>query len=324
MVILLVLSVGALILATAGWSQPFEGIDVAAGSVSTVAKTVIVIAVLAEIVALLLSVASLVVRFRRSTGEERLQLKWFVSAAAVAALALSVGVFIRRAGRLGTRLDLVGVPVRRDRHRDGEAQPLRHRSDHQQDDHVRGARGVHHRGLRDRGGGDRRVHRGHRGRLADRDRGRRRGVPADPAASATDRQPARLRGAGDALRGPVPVLRAGRRDLLGRGHPGPDGAAPRRGDGRHVGRRLAPGRRRGPAGGDMADERSDGHRDPPRGRRAARRSTGRPRRYPSGTSGSSSDCSPSRSRPTRPCHRSRRSSSPTWPARPGSCSPTPG
>jgi signal transduction histidine kinase len=93
MVVLLVLSVGALILATAGWSQPFAGIDVAAGSVGTVAKTVIVIAVLAEIVALLLSVASLVVRFRRSTGEERLQLKWFVSAAAIAAVAFSVGIF---------------------------------------------------------------------------------------------------------------------------------------------------------------------------------------------------------------------------------------
>jgi signal transduction histidine kinase len=93
MVILLVLSIGALILATAGWSQPFAGIDVAAGSVGTVARTVIVIAVLAEIVALLLSVASLVVRFRRSTGEERLQLKWFVSAAAIAAAAFSVGIF---------------------------------------------------------------------------------------------------------------------------------------------------------------------------------------------------------------------------------------
>jgi signal transduction histidine kinase len=93
MVILLVLSIGALILATAGWSQPFAGIDVAAGSVSTIAKTVIVIAVLAEIVALLLSVASLVVRFRRSTGEERLQLKWFVSAAAIAAVAFIVGIF---------------------------------------------------------------------------------------------------------------------------------------------------------------------------------------------------------------------------------------
>jgi signal transduction histidine kinase len=93
MVIFLVLSIGALILATAGWSQPFAGIDVAAGSVSTIAKAIIVIAVLAEIVALLLSVASLVVRFRRSTGEERLQLKWFVSAAAIAAAAFSVGIF---------------------------------------------------------------------------------------------------------------------------------------------------------------------------------------------------------------------------------------
>ena len=36
---------------------------------------------------------SLVVRFRRSTGAERLQLKWFVSAAAVAAVAFSVGFF---------------------------------------------------------------------------------------------------------------------------------------------------------------------------------------------------------------------------------------
>ena len=94
MVILLVLSLGALILATAGWSQPFAGIDVSAGSVGAIAKTVIVIAVLAEIIALLLSVASLVVRFRRSTGEERLQLKWFVSAAAVAAVAFIVGIFI--------------------------------------------------------------------------------------------------------------------------------------------------------------------------------------------------------------------------------------
>jgi signal transduction histidine kinase len=94
LVIFLVLTAGALILATSGWSQPFAGIDVVAGSASTVAKTVIVIAVLAEIVALLLSVASLVVRFRRSTGEERLQLKWFVSAAAVAAVAFSVGILI--------------------------------------------------------------------------------------------------------------------------------------------------------------------------------------------------------------------------------------
>ena len=169
---------------------------------------------------------------------------------------------LRRLGRrLGDPLGLAAVPVRRDRDRDGEAQPLRHRRHHQQDDHVRGARGVHHRDLRGRGGRDRRGHRRHRGRLAARDRGRRRGVPADPATGATDRQPARLRGARDALRGPVQVLRARRRDLLGRGHPRPDGAAPRGGDGRHVGRGLAPGGRRGPPGRGVADER---RRWPPR------------------------------------------------------------
>ncbi len=89
-----VLTLGALILATAGWSDPFGGIDAAAGSAGDVARVAIVIAVSAEVVALLLSVASLVVRFRRSTGVERLQLKWFVSAAALAAVAFSVGIFV--------------------------------------------------------------------------------------------------------------------------------------------------------------------------------------------------------------------------------------
>ena len=93
MVIYALLTIGALILATAGWSDPFEGINVDSGGVGDLARVVIVIAVLAEIVALVLSVVSLVVRFRRSTGAERLQLKWFVSAAAVAAVAFSVGFF---------------------------------------------------------------------------------------------------------------------------------------------------------------------------------------------------------------------------------------
>jgi len=93
MVIYALLTIGALILATAGWSDPFEGINVDPGGVGDLARVVIVIAVLAEIVALVLSVVSLVVRFRRSTGAERLQLKWFVSAAAVAAVAFSVGFF---------------------------------------------------------------------------------------------------------------------------------------------------------------------------------------------------------------------------------------
>jgi signal transduction histidine kinase len=93
MVIYVLLTVASLTLATASWSDPFEGINVAAGSIGDIARAAIVIAALAEIVALLLSVVSLVFRYRRSTGVERLQLKWFVSAAAVAAVAFSVGFF---------------------------------------------------------------------------------------------------------------------------------------------------------------------------------------------------------------------------------------
>jgi signal transduction histidine kinase len=97
LVIYVLLTIASLILATASWSDPFEGINVAAGSVGDIARAAIVIAALGEIVALLLSVVSLVFRYRHSTGAERLQLKWFVSAAAIAAVAFSVGFFFNTA-----------------------------------------------------------------------------------------------------------------------------------------------------------------------------------------------------------------------------------
>jgi signal transduction histidine kinase len=91
--ILAVLIAGSLILATASWSDPFEGIDIRAGALSDNARVAIVIAALAEIVALLLSAVSVAVRYRRSSGVERQQLKWFVSAAVVTAVTFSVGFF---------------------------------------------------------------------------------------------------------------------------------------------------------------------------------------------------------------------------------------
>jgi signal transduction histidine kinase len=94
MAVYAVLTVVSIILATAGWSDPFEGFDVAAGTLGDLGWIAIVIAVFGEIVALVLSVVSLVVRYRGSTADERLQLKWFVSAAAIAALAFSVGFFV--------------------------------------------------------------------------------------------------------------------------------------------------------------------------------------------------------------------------------------
>ena len=92
---MLVVLLGAfVIIATAVWAEPFQDfIDVEGGAWVDVAKVAILIAVLAEIVALLLALVSVVMRYRRSTGTERLQLKWFVSAASVTAAVFTVSVF---------------------------------------------------------------------------------------------------------------------------------------------------------------------------------------------------------------------------------------
>ena len=91
--ILALLMAGSLILATASWSDPFEGINIQVGAWGDAARLAILFAALAEIVALLLSVVSVAVRYRHASGVERLQLKWFVSAAVVTAVTFSVGFF---------------------------------------------------------------------------------------------------------------------------------------------------------------------------------------------------------------------------------------
>ena len=91
---LVVLLTASVIVATASWSHPFRDfLDIESGAWVDAARVAAVIAVLAEVVALFLSVVSIVIRYRRSTGAERLQLKWFVSAAAVTAVVFSVGFF---------------------------------------------------------------------------------------------------------------------------------------------------------------------------------------------------------------------------------------
>lgn len=86
-----------MVFATAEWADPFEDIEAAARAGGTFAQTAIFIGALALPVALLLPVVSLTIRFRRSTGDERLQLKWFVSAAEVTAV---IG-FERKPRKLG-------------------------------------------------------------------------------------------------------------------------------------------------------------------------------------------------------------------------------
>lgn len=92
--VLICLTVGSGIFAAQIWSNPFAGSEEATtGSLPRIVVTVFFAAALTYPVTLLLSFASVVARFRRSTGEERLQLKWFVAAAAVVAVSISLGFF---------------------------------------------------------------------------------------------------------------------------------------------------------------------------------------------------------------------------------------
>jgi hypothetical protein len=61
------------------------------------------------------SFASLVLRYRRAGGEERLQLKWFVTAAAFVAVAFSVSFLITSSGIYSmppVRVGATGDPLR--------------------------------------------------------------------------------------------------------------------------------------------------------------------------------------------------------------------
>ena len=89
----LVLTVGAVTIATSNWDEPFQLFDVDPATAS-VSEWAILLGALTMPVVLGLSAVSIVLRFRRSTGKERLQLTWFVSAAAVAAVSFSVGFFV--------------------------------------------------------------------------------------------------------------------------------------------------------------------------------------------------------------------------------------
>src|SRR5439155_3286757 len=79
----------SIIFATSDWADPFAGPGPTAmnGAVVNVAEALFIAGLVTILVAMLTSVVSLLVRFRGSVGEERLQLKWFVTAAALVAIA---------------------------------------------------------------------------------------------------------------------------------------------------------------------------------------------------------------------------------------------
>ncbi len=94
-VVIAALTVGAMILAALEWSTPFSADPgEASGSLSAAAIVTFGISFLLILVCLPVSFVGLVTRFRHSRGEERLQLKWFVTAAAFVAASFAVtGIF---------------------------------------------------------------------------------------------------------------------------------------------------------------------------------------------------------------------------------------
>ena len=111
--VLTCLTFSGAVFATTVWADPFVGSQgAAADSVPGIALAVFIVAAVAYPVAMLLSFASVVVRFRRSTGDEHLQLKWFVAAAAVVAVTFSLGFFSDTvAASLGSSLSLACLDV---------------------------------------------------------------------------------------------------------------------------------------------------------------------------------------------------------------------
>ena len=96
------------VLATRIWDEPFAGFEAAITDLPGIWVLVFAVVALAIPLALTLSFVSVVTRFRGSTDEERLQLKWFVTAAAVVVVTFSIGfVFESFATSVASSIGLV-------------------------------------------------------------------------------------------------------------------------------------------------------------------------------------------------------------------------
>jgi hypothetical protein len=81
----------AVIASTASWNDPFSNGNTG-GPVNTILVVLFIIALVGVPLTILTSFASTVVRFKGSTGDERLQLKWFATAAGLTAITFAISV----------------------------------------------------------------------------------------------------------------------------------------------------------------------------------------------------------------------------------------
>jgi signal transduction histidine kinase len=86
------LTLGSLIFASANWQHPLNQNPGSQGSVSAVANVVFSTAFFLLPLLLIASFVSVALRFRSSVGEERLQLKWFATSAALVAITFALSI----------------------------------------------------------------------------------------------------------------------------------------------------------------------------------------------------------------------------------------
>jgi signal transduction histidine kinase len=87
------LGVSAMVFAAVNWSNPF-GPDQQKGGLAAIVAIPFFAGLAAIPLSMIASFTSLALRFKRSHGDERLQLKWFVTAAAVVVLTFSLNVLV--------------------------------------------------------------------------------------------------------------------------------------------------------------------------------------------------------------------------------------
>jgi len=92
-VFMTVMGLGAMIWAAINWSNPF-GPNQQNTGLAAVAQIPFLAGLVVIPVALIASFTSLALRFKRARGEERLQLKWFVTAAAVVAVTFTTNMLV--------------------------------------------------------------------------------------------------------------------------------------------------------------------------------------------------------------------------------------